>query len=40
VLVLEAGEWKIAQYALTFPIPNELAQGITTQIKGFEAKKH
>lgn len=38
VLVLEGDEWKIAQYALTFPIPNDLAHGFTDQIKAFEAK--
>jgi hypothetical protein len=30
--------WKIAQYALTFPIPNDLAGRMTTEIKAFEAK--
>ena len=29
--------WKVAQYALTFPIPNDLAKGFTDQIKAFEA---
>lgn len=38
VMVLEDGQWKIAQYALTFPIPNDLAHGFTDQIKAFEAK--
>ena len=38
VLVLEDGRWKVAQYALTFPIPNDLAHGFTDQIKAFEAK--
>lgn len=38
VLVLEDGTWKVAQYALTFPIPNDLAHGFTDQIKAFEAK--
>ena len=38
VLVLQDNEWKIAQYALTFPIPNDLAHGFTDQIKAFEAK--
>jgi hypothetical protein len=37
VLVLKNGEWKIAQYALTFPIPNDLAHGMTDQIKAYEA---
>lgn len=33
VLVKEANGWKVAQYHLTFPIPNELAKEITQQIK-------
>ncbi|MEO7366510.1 MAG: nuclear transport factor 2 family protein [Gemmatimonadaceae bacterium] len=39
VLVLKGGAWKISQYALTFPIPNDLAKGITIEIKAFEAGK-
>lgn len=38
VMVLEDGQWKVAQYALTFPMPNDLAHGFTDQIKAFEAK--
>ena len=38
-LVLENGVWKIAQYALTFPIPNDLAKGMTAEIRAFEAKQ-
>jgi hypothetical protein len=30
--------WKIEQYALTFPIPNDLAKPVTDQIKAYEAK--
>jgi hypothetical protein len=30
--------WRIAQYALTFPIPNDLAGPMTTDIKAYEAK--
>jgi hypothetical protein len=37
VLVAKDGVWKISQYALTFPIPNDLAHGFTDQIKAFEA---
>ncbi len=38
VLVLTpGGEWKIAQYHLTFPLPNDLAAEITERIKTFEA---
>ena len=37
VLVLdEDGAWKIAQYALTFPMPNDLATELTGRIRGFE----
>lgn len=39
VLIEQDGKWKISQYALTFPIPNDLAKGMTEQIKAFEAKK-
>jgi len=39
VLLKQDGKWKISQYALTFPIPNDLAKGMTEQIKAFEAKK-
>jgi len=39
VLTLQNGAWKISQYALTFPIPNDLAKGMTNEIKAFEAKK-
>lgn len=33
VLVKEEGGWKIAQYHLAFPIPNELSPEITARIK-------
>lgn len=39
VLVKTGGQWRIAQYALTFPIPNDLAKGMTGEIKAFEGKK-
>ncbi|MDQ2890892.1 MAG: nuclear transport factor 2 family protein [Gemmatimonadota bacterium] len=32
-LVLENGEWKIAQYALTIPVPNDLARKIVAEIR-------
>src|SRR4029450_13353458 len=32
VLVLSGGTWKIAQYNLSIPIPNDLAAGVTKQI--------
>ena len=40
VLVLKHGSWKISLYALTFPIPNDLAKAMTTEIKASEAKKN
>ena len=36
VVALTPAGWKIEQYALTFPIPNELAPELTAQIKRFE----
>jgi hypothetical protein len=39
VLVKKNGSWKIAQYALTYPIPNDLARQMTAEIRSFEAKK-
>ena len=38
VLVKRNGTWKISQYALTFPIPNDLAKGMTAEIRAFEKK--
>lgn len=37
VLVLVEGTWKITQYHLTFPMPNDLAGEFTARIKSFEA---
>jgi steroid delta-isomerase-like uncharacterized protein len=34
VLIRESGQWKISQYNLTIPIPNELARGIVDRIRG------
>lgn len=39
VLIKKNGSWRISQYALTFPIPNDLAKGITAEIKAVEGKK-
>jgi hypothetical protein len=39
VLVKKNGSWKIAQYALTYPIPNDLARQMTAEIRAFEAKQ-
>lgn len=38
VLVKKDGQWKIAQYNLHFPIPNDLAKAITKMIKESKAK--
>ena len=38
VLLRKNRTWKISQYALTFPIPNDLAKGMTAQIKAFEKR--
>lgn len=35
VLVRESGQWKVAQYNLSVPIPNELVDGIADQIRAF-----
>jgi hypothetical protein len=34
--VLTDGGWRIAQYHLTFPIPNELSAEFTARIKDLE----
>ena len=39
-LVLTADGWRVSQYALTFPIPNDLAKDMTGKIKAFEAAAH
>lgn len=39
LLVRTEGGWRIAQYHLTFPMPNDLAEDFTNKIKAFEAKK-
>ena len=38
ILIRTNAGWKIAQYHLVFPIPNDLAAGITQQIQTFEAR--
>jgi hypothetical protein len=38
VLLRSRHGWKISQYALTFPIPNDLAKDMTGRIKVYEAK--
>ena len=39
ILIRTNDGWKISQYHLTFPIPNDLAAGITQQIHVFETKQ-
>ncbi len=39
VLVKTPGGWKVSQYVLTFPIPNDVADEVTERIKAFEAGK-
>ncbi|WP_193161474.1 nuclear transport factor 2 family protein [Microbulbifer hainanensis] len=39
VLVKEDGQWKIAQYNLHFPVPNDVAKQITKIIKEHQADK-
>ena len=39
VLVRVNGNWKIAQYHLTYPIPNDLSKKLTDIIKEYEAGK-
>ncbi len=40
VLVKTDGAWRIAQYHLTFPIPNDLAREITTRIREHEGESN
>lgn len=39
ILIRTPSGWKISQYHLTFPLPNDLAAGITQQIQTFEARQ-
>jgi hypothetical protein len=39
VLIRSDDGWKISQYHLTFPIPNELAGKVTDEIKAFESEQ-
>ncbi len=39
VLTLTDGTWNIAQYHLTFPMPNDLAGDFTARIKAWEAAR-
>ncbi|NVJ99661.1 MAG: nuclear transport factor 2 family protein [Alphaproteobacteria bacterium] len=39
VVIRTEGGWKISQYHLIFPIPNDLAEGFTKQIQVFEERQ-
>lgn len=39
VAVRDGGVWKLGAYGLTFPIPNDLAGGMTAEIKAYEASR-
>lgn len=39
ILIRTESGWKIGQYHLTFPLPNDLTVGITQQIQSFEEKQ-
>lgn len=38
LLVREGETWKVLRYALTYPIPNDLAGGMTAEIRAYEAE--
>lgn len=40
VLIRTRGGWKISQYHLTFPMPNDLAGDFTTLIKAWEREQN
>jgi hypothetical protein len=37
LLVREGETWRVLRYVLSYPIPNDLANGMTAEIKAFEA---
>lgn len=39
VVILTPEGWRISQYSLTIPIPNELAKDVVDRIKGFDANQ-
>ena len=39
MLINTVNDWKIEQYVLAFPIPNDLAAELTGRIKAFEAER-
>lgn len=38
-MLLDDGRWRIAQYHLTFPVPNDIAGEVTDRIKAWEAEQ-
>lgn len=38
VLLKGEGGWKIGQYSLSIPVPNDMAKDVTAQIKAFEKR--
>lgn len=39
MLMLEHGVWRIAQYALTIPVPNDMARGMALMIQAYEHRR-
>ncbi len=37
MMVRDGADWRVLRYALSYPIPNDLANGMTTEIKAYEA---
>jgi hypothetical protein len=37
MMVRDGADWRVLRYALSYPIPNDLANGMTAEIKAFEA---
>lgn len=37
LLVRDGGRWRVLRYALSYPIPNDLARDMTAEIRAFEA---
>jgi ketosteroid isomerase-like protein len=37
LLVRDGADWRVLRYALSYPVPNDLARAMTTEIRAFEA---
>lgn len=37
LMVRDGADWRVLRYALSYPIPNEVANGMTAEIRAFEA---